>query len=37
MYLELLKKAGFSNIEMVADFDQEITGDNTRWFFKAQK
>ncbi|MEY8291374.1 class I SAM-dependent methyltransferase [Carnobacteriaceae bacterium 52-44] len=37
MYLELLKKAGFSNVEMVADFDQEITGDNTRWFFKAQK
>lgn len=37
MYLELLKKTGFSNIEMVADFDQEITGDNTRWFFKAQK
>lgn len=36
-YLEMLRKAGFSNIEVVADFNQEVTGDNARWFFKAQK
>lgn len=36
-YLEMLRKAGFSNIEVVADFNQDITGDNARWFFKAQK
>ena len=36
-YLAMLREAGFTNIEMTADFDQEITGDNTRWFFKARK
>ena len=36
-YQELLKAAGFTNIEISADFDQEITGNNTRWFFKARK
>ena len=36
-YLAMLKEAGFSTIEVSADFDQEITGENTRWFFKAQK
>lgn len=36
-YIEMLKAAGFANIEVQADFDQEITGDNTRWFFKARK
>lgn len=36
-YLELLEDAGFSNVEVTADFGAEITGDNTRWFFKAQK
>lgn len=36
-YLEMLEKAGFETIEVTADFDKEITGNNTRWFFKAQK
>lgn len=36
-YIDMLETAGFSKIEVSADFDQEITGDNTRWFFKAQK
>lgn len=36
-YKEMLKKAGFKNIEVSADFNKEITGDNMRWFFKAQK
>lgn len=36
-YLSMLKEAGFSNIEVTADFDQEITGSNQRWFFKAEK
>ena len=36
-YVEMLKVAGFSTIEVSADFDQEVTGDNIRWFFKAQK
>lgn len=33
----MLKEAGFSKIEVTADFGEEITGDNTRWFFKAEK
>lgn len=36
-YIEQLKAAGFKAIELTADFDQEVTGNNTRWFFKAQK
>lgn len=36
-YLDMLKEAGFSKIEVTADFGEEITGDNTRWFFKAEK
>lgn len=36
-YIEMLNKAGFSNIEVCADFNQEVTGNNIRWFFKAQK
>ncbi len=36
-YLEMLKAAGFKKVEVTADFDEEITGDNVRWFFKAQK
>lgn len=36
-YIEILKKTGFSNIELTADFDKEITGNNKRWFFKAEK
>ena len=36
-YLDLLKATGFSKVEVTADFDEEITGANTRWFFKAQK
>lgn len=36
-YISQLKEAGFSNIEVTADFDQEVTKNNTRWFFKAQK
>ena len=37
IYLEMLKEAGFTTIEVNADFDQEVTGTNTRWFFKAKK
>lgn len=36
-YLDELKEAGFSKIEVTADFDQELSEDNIRWFFKAQK
>lgn len=36
-YVDLLEEAGFSDIEVTADFWEEITGDDTRWFFKAQK
>lgn len=36
-YLAMLKAAGFSQIEVLADFDQAVTHDNKRWFFKAQK
>lgn len=36
-YLSMLKEAGFTNIEVNADFDQIVTGENIRWFFKAQK
>lgn len=36
-YLKMLKEAGFTTIEVSADFDQEVTGENTRWFFKARK
>lgn len=36
-YLSMLKEAGFTNIEVNADFDQAVTGENIRWFFKAQK
>lgn len=36
-YLDLLKTTGFSKVEVTADFGEEITGNNTRWFFKAQK
>ena len=36
-YLSMLKEAGFTNIEVNADFDQGVTGENIRWFFKAQK
>lgn len=36
-YLSMLKGAGFQNIEVHADFNEEISGNNTRWFFKAQK
>lgn len=36
-YLSELKKAGFSKVEVTADFDQEVGDNNTRWFFKAQK
>ena len=36
-YLRQLQEAGFSNIEVTADFDQEVSEGNMRWFFKAQK
>jgi len=36
-YLEMLETAGFTKVEVTADFDQEVTGNNMRWFFKAQK
>lgn len=36
-YLNALKKVGFTNIKVFADFDQELTGENIRWFFKAMK
>jgi SAM-dependent methyltransferase len=36
-YLNMLEKAGFSNVEVTADFNEEVTGNNTRWFFKAEK
>lgn len=37
VYISKLEAAGFKNIEVIADFDQEITGNNERWFFKAEK
>ncbi len=36
-YLDMLEAAGFSKIKVTADFGEEITGDNIRWFFHAQK
>lgn len=36
-YLTMLEEAGFTNVEVSADFGEEITGENIRWFFKAQK
>lgn len=36
-YLSQLQEAGFSKIEVTADFDQELGENNIRWFFKAQK
>lgn len=36
-YFDMLKEAGFSKVNVTADFGQEITGDNIRWFFHAQK
>lgn len=36
-YQNLLEKAGFQIIEVTADFGDDITGNNKRWFFKAQK
>lgn len=36
-YIDELKKLGFRNIEISADFNEELADDNIRWFFKAQK
>lgn len=36
-YMQQLKEAGFSKIEVIGDFDQELQENNIRWFFKAQK
>lgn len=36
-YVNMLEAAGFKNIAVSADFGEEITGDNTRWFFHARK
>ena len=36
-YLTLLEAAGFSKVEVMADFDQEISDHAMRWFFKATK
>lgn len=36
-YQQKLKEAGFTEITVCADFDQEITGSDTRWFFAAKK
>ena len=36
-YIVMRKEAGFTNGEVTADFDQEVSGNNTRWFFKARK
>lgn len=36
-YLELLKKAGFANVEITADFGESVKEDSKRWFFAAQK
>lgn len=36
-YMEMLQEAGFTKIQVSADFNQEITGNNTRWFFSAEK
>ncbi|GAA0365481.1 class I SAM-dependent methyltransferase [Alkalibacterium iburiense] len=36
-YLELLRKAGFSNIEVTADFEESVNEKSKRWFFAAQK
>lgn len=36
-YLEELKKVGFSKIDIKADFNEKLSGNNVRWFFKAEK
>lgn len=36
-YLDQLKEAGFTSIEVTADFGQELSKNNMRWFFKAEK
>ncbi|HEL2353839.1 TPA: SAM-dependent methyltransferase, partial [Streptococcus suis] len=37
-YVELLKEAGFTSVEVFADFeDQAPTETSQRWFFKAVK
>ena len=36
-YLDELKKVGFKNIEVSADFTEQLGENNVRWFFKAQK
>lgn len=36
-YQDMLRNVGFQKIDVSADFGEDITGENTRWFFKAQK
>lgn len=36
-YCEMLAEAGFSNIEVLADFNQKVNEKSKRWFFKAEK
>lgn len=36
-YLNLLKKAGFSHVEVTADFGESVKEDSKRWFFAAHK
>lgn len=36
-YKKELKQAGFTNIEITADFVNELAEDSIRWFFKAEK
>lgn len=36
-YKEMLKEAGFSTIEVKADFTKELHPDAKRWFFKVEK
>ncbi|HAJ69777.1 MAG: class I SAM-dependent DNA methyltransferase [Alkalibacterium gilvum] len=36
-YSKLLKEVGFLNIEIKADFTEEVTDDSKRWFFACSK
>ncbi|GEK92070.1 SAM-dependent methyltransferase [Alkalibacterium kapii] len=36
-YKELLKQAGFKDIEIKADFTEEVTSESKRWFFSCSK
>lgn len=37
VYLKLLKRVGFSKIEVLADFGKQVSPHSERWFFKVKK